>query len=78
MRKVGVTRYYAGLQANVRVDFAIRIPRQLSISTQDVCVLRDGHQYQIVQVQHPVDAVPPSTDLALQRLEQMYAIHPIR
>lgn len=73
-RKLGVTRYYTAKQAGVKVDDVIRIPRNTSVSSQDVCALEDGAQYQVRQVQHIGDTLPPSTDLTLQRLEAVYDI----
>lgn len=75
-RTVGVTRFWTAAQAQARIDVVVRVLRQDGISTQDVCVLRDG-QYQVLQVQHPRDATPPVTDLSLRRLEAKYDIAPI-
>jgi hypothetical protein len=77
-KKVGITRFYSAQQANAKIDVLIRVPRQLDISTQDVCVIRDDCQYGIRQVQHPEEIVPPSTDLALERIEQKYQYRPLR
>lgn len=77
-RRVGVTRYYAALQANAKVDAVVRVLRQHDISTQDVVVLRDGQQYNIRQVQHPAGDKPKVTDLTLERIEQAYKFAPLR
>jgi len=67
-RTVGVTRYYAAMQANVQVQSVLRCPRRSDVSTQDVAVPIDGRQYRIVQVQYPPDVMPPCMDLTLEEV----------
>lgn len=74
--KVGLTRYYEAMQADVRVQELVRIPRQRLIHTNDVCVI-SGNQYRIVQVQDVPDTLPPSTDLSLERVEVDYDIRAV-
>lgn len=75
-RTVGMSRYWAAMQANVRVDMVIRVPcapvRLTAISTQDVVIPVDGEQYRIVQIQKPEDMYPPVMDLSLERLVKKY------
>lgn len=66
-RTVGLTRYYAALQANVRVQYVLRCLRVPGVSTQDVAIPNDGKQYKIAQVQYPEDVTPPVMDLTLVR-----------
>lgn len=73
-RTVGVTRYYAALQANAMVDMVLRCQRAPAVSPQDVAVLHDGRQYRITLVQIPRDAQPPSMDLTLERMEAHYEL----
>lgn len=73
-RTVGVTRYYAAQQTNVKVDAVVRCARLNDVSTQDVAVYQ-GTQYRIRMVQYPEDIAPPVMDLSLERVEQEYAIH---
>lgn len=73
-RTVGVTRYYAALQANVMVDLVLRCPRAPVVSPRDVAVLHNGRQYRITLIQYPRDVIPPSMDLTLERLEEDYAM----
>lgn len=69
-RTVGMGRYYAAMQNNIKVDFVIRCPevRGLSEKSTDilVAVLVDGQQYKVVQIQYIEDAQPPSMDLSLE------------
>jgi len=71
-RTVGMTRFWAAAQANVKIDLILRTPLIREISTQDIAIPIDGKQYSIEQVQYPKDVTPPSMDLSLQRLEQEY------
>lgn len=69
-RTVGMGRYYAAMQNNIKVDFVIRCPevRGLSEKSTDilVAVLVDGQQYKVVQIQYIEDAQPASMDLSLE------------
>lgn len=73
-RIVGATRFYQAKAAQERVDMVVRVPRRAGIAVDQVAVLKDGRQYQIKQVQHPPDVLPPSTDLSLEavRTEDAY------
>lgn len=73
-RTVGLTRYFAALQANIRVQYVLRCQRLLSVSAQDVAVPNDGKQYRIVQIQYPEDAGLPVMDLTLEEVTADYAI----
>lgn len=73
-RTVGLTRFYAALQANVRVQYVLRCQRLRDISTQDVAIPSDGKQYKIIQVQYPEDVFPPVMDLTLEEVTAVYAI----
>lgn len=72
-RTVGVTRHYAALQANDRIDMVLRCQR-VPLSTLDIAVPNDGKQYRITLIQHPRDVEPPSMDLTLRRLEMDYEL----
>ena len=76
-RTVGMTRYYAAMQNNIKVDFVIRCPevRGLSEKATDilVAILIDGQQYEVKQIQYIEDAVPKSMDLTLERMGVDYA-----
>ena len=77
-RTVGMSRYWAAMQANVKIDMVIRVPyvpiKAKAISTQDIAIPIDGEQYRIVQIQKPEDIYPPVMDLSLERLVQKYDI----
>lgn len=63
-RKVGITRYYEALRADVKVAMVIRVPR-VSITTQHVAVI-GTQRYRIVQVQAVTDVSRPCLDLSLE------------
>ena len=69
---VGIYRFHAAMQDNVRIDRMVSCPLHPGVSTQDVAVLPDGQQYKIKQVQSKRDTNPPSMLLSLERLEENY------
>lgn len=72
-RTVGINRFYAALQANVKVDYVLRCPRVRSVSSQDIAIPNDGKQYRIKQIQYPEDA-PVEMDLTLEGVTAQYDI----
>ena len=73
--KVGITRFYAAMQNNVKVATVIRCPLQRSVSTQDIVITSDGEQYRVIQAQYPDDIKPPVMDLTLERVTAKYEIN---
>ena len=77
-RTVGLNRYYAALQNNIKVDFVIRCPevRGLSEKATDilVAILIDGYQYEVKQIQYIEDSMPPAMDLSLERAGSDYDV----
>ena len=74
-RTVGITRYYAALGANQRVDRLVRIWRNNQVTTNDYAVLEDNNQYRIDFVQHLLDEDGLEvTDLTLVRLDDHYDV----
>ena len=77
-RTVGMTRYFAAMQNDIKVDFVIRCPevRGLSEKATDilVAILIDSYQYKVIQIQYIEDATPPSMDLSLERVGADFAI----
>lgn len=71
-RTVGVNRYWAALQDNIRINHVLRVSERRNVSTQDIAIPNDGKQYKIVQIQYPEDM--SVMDLSLERLEQEYEI----
>jgi len=71
-RTVGMSRYWAAMQTQARIDLVLRMPQLRNVSLHDVVIPVDGQQYRIVQVQYPEDIDPPVMDLSLQRLEVAY------
>lgn len=71
-RTVGFSRFFTAQQASTRVDMLIRVLRpssNIQIYADDICVLRDGHVYRIVQAQSVYDeeAGRQCIDLSLER-----------
>ena len=77
-RTVGLNRYYAALQHDIKVDFVIRCPEVRGLSEKNtdilVAILIDGYQYKVIQIQYIEDAQPPSMDLSLERVGADFAI----
>lgn len=69
-RRVGVTRYYAARQNQIRVEKVLRVQKVAGITSQDVAVLHDGSKYRIDQVQDVPGVFPPSLDLTLTAYTQ--------
>lgn len=73
-KRVGVQRYYAAAQNQIKLDRLIRIPRVDSICTQDVLIFGgDAAQYRIDQIQTVENCFPPSQDVSLVKIEQVYS-----
>lgn len=74
-RTVGLTRYYAALGANQRVDKLVRIWRNDQIETGNYAILEDNNQYRIDFIQHLLDDDGLEvTDLTLVRLDDHYDV----
>lgn len=73
-RTVGMGRFWTAMQAQVRVEQILRVPRLDLISSQDIAVPNDGKQYEIMQIQYPKDVEPPSMDLSLERVDADYEL----
>ena len=77
-RTVGMGRYYAAMQNDIKVDFVIRCPEVRGLLGKNtdilVAILVDGNQYKIMQIQYPEDAEPPVMDLTLEGLGEAYDI----
>lgn len=71
-RTVGMKRFEAAMQNQTRIDLLLRVPQRREVSTHDVAIPNDGHQYRVVRIQYPEDVVPPSMDLSLERIDDAY------
>lgn len=69
-QRVGINRFYSGMQNQIQVDKVIRVQKALVITTQDVAVTEDGAEYRIRQVQDVLDVYPRCLDLTLSRIDQ--------
>ena len=69
-QRVGISRFYSGMQNQIQVDKVIRVQKALVITTQDVAVTEDGTEYRIRQVQDVLDVYPRCLDLTLSRIDQ--------
>lgn len=72
--KLGLIRFYSAKQNQVKVERVLRVPRRPDISPQDVAVTEDRKQYRIELVQMAEGVYPPSLDLTLGAVEQIYEL----
>lgn len=70
--RLGLNRYYQALQNQVQIKKVVRAPKGIDVSTQDVAVTEDGRQYRIDLVQLADGVWPPSIDLTLAQVKQIY------
>lgn len=68
-RTVGVSRFYAALQDNSRIERMIRCPRMDDVSVLDAVRIVGGEHYRIVQIQYPEDVSPAVMDISLERID---------
>ena len=73
-QRLGINRLYLSRQNHAEVEKVIRVPRQDSISNQDVAILESGSQYSIDYTQTVQDVYPPCLDLSLVKVEQNYEV----
>lgn len=73
-QRLGINRLYLSRQNQAEVEKVIRVPRQDSISNQDVAILENGSQYSIDYTQTVQDVYPPCLDLSLVKIEQNYEV----
>lgn len=69
-RTVGVTRHFAALQAEVRIDRVLRCQLHKAVTTQDVAQPNEGRYYRIILIQYPEGIEPPVMDLTLQEVQE--------
>jgi SPP1 family predicted phage head-tail adaptor len=72
--KVFDSKFWAASQEGTKIERLLRIPRTEDVIRDDKIIPIDGKQYKIVQIQYPVDVVPKSMDLSLERLEVAYEV----
>lgn len=70
-RRLGLRRYYAAAQNQIRVERVIRVPHAGGVTSQDVVIDETGQQYRIDLVQLVPDVYPISDDLTLVKYEQI-------
>ena len=69
-QRVGIQRYFSGMQNQIQVDKVIRVQKALEITNQNVAVTEDGAEYRIDLVQDVTGIFPRCVDLTLTRIEQ--------
>ena len=72
--RVGLQRYYTGMQNQIQIDRVVRTPRAGAVTSQDVGITEDGRQYRIDLVQTVDNVYPPSIDITLARIDQVYTV----
>ena len=73
-QRLGINRLYLSRQNQAEIEKVIRVPRQDSISNQDVAILESDSQYSIDYTQTVQDVYPPCLDLSLVKIEQDYEV----
>lgn len=75
-RRLGIERYYAGKQNQIRVERVVRVPKIKDVHTQQVVVTNDDAKtpYRVELVQEAFDTYPPALDLTLVRFEQTFEV----
>lgn len=73
-RTVGMQRFYAAHAVQTKIDMLVRVHERREITDRDVVVLRDGLQYDIVQIQLIEGAMPPVMDLSLRRRSKLLKV----
>ena len=75
-RRLGIERYYAGMQNQIKVERVVRVQRRAEINSQMVVILSDspGTAYRIDLVQEVFDAWPDCYDLTLVKFEQRFEV----
>lgn len=72
---VGINRFYTALQVNRQIESVVHIPGWNDIGATDVCVLENGNQYIMPQIQPTLDDDNLRiTRLSLERVSQEYVI----
>lgn len=69
-QRVGINRFYSGMQNQIQVDKVIRVPKAIVVTNKDIAVTEDGQEYRIEQVQDVLDVYPVCLDLTLSRIDQ--------
>lgn len=69
-QRVGINRFYSGMQNQIQVDKVIRVPKAIVVTSKDIAVTEDGQEYRIEQVQDVLDVYPVCLDLTLSRIDQ--------
>ena len=76
-RIVGMGRHYAALQAQVKIEAVLRVPRLEGISARDIVICDSGPEagkmFRIEQIQHPLE-FPLVMDITLTRTEERYEL----
>ena len=73
-RRLGIQRFFSGLQNQIKVERVLCCPATGRVSTQDVAITEDGQQYRIDLIQKVDGVYPPSVDITLIHIEQKYEV----
>lgn len=71
-RRMGVQRYYAGIQAQTKIDRVLRCQDAGLVEPHDVVITESGKHYLVQLVQSCYDVYPPSVDVSLAAIVQQY------
>lgn len=73
-QRLGIQRYYQGKQNQMEIQRVLRTPRAGQVTSQDVAITQDGRQYRVDLVQMVEGVFPPSQDLTLVAIEQVFDV----
>lgn len=73
-QRLGINRYYAARQNQIKIERVIRVPKTGNVSTQDAAITEDGQTYRIDMVQDVMDVYPQSADLTLVKFDQNFEV----
>ncbi len=71
-RRMGVQRYFAGIQAQVKIDRVLRCQNAGFVAPHDVVITENGKHYTVQMVQSCYDVYPSSVDISLSAVVQQY------
>ena len=71
-RRMGVQRYFAGIQLQIRIDKVVRCQNTGFVAAHDVVITENGKHYSVQMVQPCYDVYPPSVDISLSAIDEQF------
>lgn len=74
-KTIGVTRFYAAMQADTKIDMLVEIWQDRQVMASLYCIPEDGEQYRITDVQHKMSEQGLKVSvLTLERVGKNYEL----